>query len=424
MGTPYTQLYGNAAGLTNNVAPQWIKETRDPNQYDVNYLLFQVWVNQTDETVWYLSSFSSNTGVILADWIQFDTSVSSFETLTGDTGVATESAGNINVYGTTSDAGSGIETEGSGDTLSVRMHTPFSLSDFEFTTSTSGATRTVSITNSSDTASSDAREIISVAGTSAGDPYQVFSVGSTQSYSIGIDNTDSDIFKITQAAASTVTPSTGATVQQFDTSNQRVLFPLQGLALASSFSGGNVNLLVQNINTTASSDATLSLQVSALLGGNSYVNYTGPTNNWSHGVDKGDSNKWKLTQGVVGEFPLSVVAMIATIAGDVTFPHTVEFQEGFIVHRTAVASSPYVVLGTDYYLSVDTSVAITIQLPDAPTTGRTFVIKDATGNAAANNISVTTVGGVVNIDGAATYPMNVNYQSIQLLFNGTSYEIF
>lgn len=92
---------------------------------------------------------------------------------------------------------------------------------------------------------------------------------------------------------------------------------------------------------------------------------------------------------------------------------------------TAVNTSPYVVLSTDGFISVDSSGgAITIQLPNAPATGRTFTIKDQTGNAASNNISVTTVGGAVTIDGLTTYTINANYQSINVVFNGTSYMVF
>ena len=91
---------------------------------------------------------------------------------------------------------------------------------------------------------------------------------------------------------------------------------------------------------------------------------------------------------------------------------------------TAVSSSPYVVLTTDYYLSVNTSSARTIQLPNAPATGRIFVIKDTSGTANTNNITVTTVGGAVNIDGATSYVITQAYGSIQLAFNGTSYEVY
>lgn len=92
---------------------------------------------------------------------------------------------------------------------------------------------------------------------------------------------------------------------------------------------------------------------------------------------------------------------------------------------TNVNTTPYVVLLTDEYLSIDTSaLAITIQLPNAPTTGQVWIIKDRTGNAQTNNIIVTTVGGAVNIDGATTFVMNTQYEAIQILWNGTTYEVY
>lgn len=89
------------------------------------------------------------------------------------------------------------------------------------------------------------------------------------------------------------------------------------------------------------------------------------------------------------------------------------------------AATPYVVLATDYYVGVNTAAGIvTVQLPNAPVTNRIFVVKDTNGTSAASNITVTTVGGVVNIDGATTYILNINYEAISLRFNGTSYEVF
>lgn len=85
---------------------------------------------------------------------------------------------------------------------------------------------------------------------------------------------------------------------------------------------------------------------------------------------------------------------------------------------------PYNATPTDYFISVDTSVARTIRLPNAPPTGKTYVIKDRTGGAGVHNITVTTVGGVVLIDGQTSQLMNDNFQSIEVVFNGTSYEIF
>lgn len=89
------------------------------------------------------------------------------------------------------------------------------------------------------------------------------------------------------------------------------------------------------------------------------------------------------------------------------------------------ASSPYTATATDFYISCDsTTGTITILLPNAPTQFRQFIIKDRTGAAAVSNISVTTVGGAVTIDGQTTLTLASNFASIQLLFNGTSYEVF
>jgi hypothetical protein len=95
------------------------------------------------------------------------------------------------------------------------------------------------------------------------------------------------------------------------------------------------------------------------------------------------------------------------------------------LNYTSVTTTPYVVAATDDYISVTTtSLAITVQLPNAPATGRVYTIKDKTNNASVNNITVTTVGGTVTIDGATTYVMNTNYEAINVIFNGTNYEVW
>lgn len=92
---------------------------------------------------------------------------------------------------------------------------------------------------------------------------------------------------------------------------------------------------------------------------------------------------------------------------------------------TNVNTSPYIVLVTDEYLSVDSSGGpISILLPNAATLTQVFTIKDRTGSAATNNITVTTVGGLVNIDGSSTFVMNTAYQAINVIGNGSTYEIY
>lgn len=108
-------------------------------------------------------------------------------------------------------------------------------------------------------------------------------------------------------------------------------------------------------------------------------------------------------------------------AGSITIANT----GGASLAYTLVNTSPYVVLPADQFLGVDCSGGpITIQLPNAPSTGRIIVIKDKTGSSATNNITVTTVGGVVTIDGATTRVIKLNFEALNVLFDGTGYQVY
>lgn len=80
---------------------------------------------------------------------------------------------------------------------------------------------------------------------------------------------------------------------------------------------------------------------------------------------------------------------------------------------------------SDYYVGVDCSLAAkTVNLPAAATAGagKTFVIKDETGSSATNNITIDADGAEL-IDGAATYVMAVNRESVTLVCDGTGWQI-
>jgi len=82
--------------------------------------------------------------------------------------------------------------------------------DFTYTSSTAGATRVLTVTNTdnANTASS-AQSNISVGGASAGDPWTQYTIGTARSWSIGSDNSDSDTLKFTTDSDGTVDPSSG-----------------------------------------------------------------------------------------------------------------------------------------------------------------------------------------------------------------------
>lgn len=88
-------------------------------------------------------------------------------------------------------------------------------------------------------------------------------------------------------------------------------------------------------------------------------------------------------------------------------------------------ASPYTALVSNLFVSCDlTGGPITILLPNTPTVGEYWIVKDRLGLSNTNNITVTTVGGVVLLDGATTFVINLAYGSNQFIFNGTSYEVF
>lgn len=89
------------------------------------------------------------------------------------------------------------------------------------------------------------------------------------------------------------------------------------------------------------------------------------------------------------------------------------------------AMSPYTVLATDYYISVDSSGGpVTINLPDAPNASRQFVIKDRLGQAQANNITVKSLSGVTTVDMQAIYTFVDNFESLECLYQSSNYEVF
>lgn len=115
-----------------------------------------------------------------------------------------------------------------------------------------------------------------------------------------------------------------------------------------------------------------------------------------------------------------------TITGPNVPPQNIAFNYTNVTH----AMSPYTVNVTtppvDYYISVDCSLgAVTLEFPNAPTFKQLWIVKDRTGNASTNHISLTTPGGTVTIDGLTTYVMAGNYDAINILANATpTYEVY
>ena len=101
-------------------------------------------------------------------------------------------------------------------------------------------------------------------------------------------------------------------------------------------------------------------------------------------------------------------------------------QFAFNYTNVTHAMSPYTVLSTDNYLSVDCSGGVvTLNFPNTPVAKQIWIIKDRTGNCATNNITITTPGGADTFDGQTSLVMDSNYMSLNLLANAShNYEVW
>jgi len=89
--------------------------------------------------------------------------------------------------------------------------------------------------------------------------------------------------------------------------------------------------------------------------------------------------------------------------------------------RTNQTGSTIDVLASDYYIGVNgTGVTVTLPNTGVPT-GKTYVIKDESGNASVNPITLSGNGNT--IDGSATLTMVANYMSLQVIWTGSFWSI-
>lgn len=104
--------------------------------------------------------------------------------------------------------------------------------------------------------------------------------------------------------------------------------------------------------------------------------------------------------------------------------HLFTLTTGLSLKVTTVNVATYDLLVTDTILNVtypSTAAVTSLTLPSAQVvSGRTIIIKDASGNAGANNITIDT-GGSETIDGAATLVMSTNYQTVKLYSDGSNW---
>lgn len=95
------------------------------------------------------------------------------------------------------------------------------------------------------------------------------------------------------------------------------------------------------------------------------------------------------------------------------------------VHSTLTLSNSggnYTVTSNDNFIPCDTTGgAFSITLPSSPMLGKTYIIADVGGHA--NTNPVTVLGNGKLIIGQSTYPLNLSYGSVTVLYYGSGYSV-
>lgn len=168
---------------------------------------------------------------------------------------------------------------------------------------------------------------------------------------------------------------------------------------------------------------------------------TGTGSDGSVVVAASDLQIYTIGQGISFEgtddtFETRLVATDATADRTITAPDasgTIVLAESasYTIPSAIVAKSTVVTAAGDYNVgSLDyvvvmnktVAAATTVNLPGSPSTGRTIIVKDGKGDAAANNVTVIPATGT--IDGAATIVISTNYGSVAFIYNGSQWNVF
>ena len=205
-----------------------------------------------------------------------------------------------------------------------------------------GGSNVLTTTNTDNTnASSDAAIIASVGGSSAGDPYIQYSVGSTRSYCTGIDNSFSDSYNLNTDTSGTVTPSSGT--------NLIAIGSQGGVTINGQANGSNTGHVIKNINNTANSGVNVRIVAAGSSAGDAWSRYAieGVTE-YSLGVDNSDSDALCLTNTNTLN---GTNYMRVSSAGEFNYPLQPAFLAYLTTSVTDVSGD-----GTEYTIIYDTEV--------------------------------------------------------------------
>lgn len=160
------------------------------------------------------------------------------------------------------------------------------------------------------------------------------------------------------------------------------------------------------------------------------VNLRNGTNGCQLQVDNTYTSGTVFEGGIFGFKTTANVLSIGTVTTGGTLRNT-QFVGGTVnliataIKRTTVADAAYSILTTDFLVAYTTlTAARAVTLPTAiGVTGQEYIIKDETGNASTDNITIGTTSSQL-IDGSSTKVINTAYGVIRVYSNGANWFTF
>ena len=108
-----------------------------------------------------------------------------------------------------------------------------------------------------------------------------------------------------------------------------------------------------------------------------------------------------------------------TVAAETGPPHA-----GEIVTAATTSGSPHSITLTKTISNPTSAAAVYLRLPaaSAAVAYQDYVVKDGKGDAATNNITITSAGGT--IDGSTSYVISTNYGTVHFITDGTEWFLY
>jgi len=89
------------------------------------------------------------------------------------------------------------------------------------------------------------------------------------------------------------------------------------------------------------------------------------------------------------------------------------------INYRKITSVTATLLVDDLFIDVNVANAVTLTLPPSPPIGTNYIIKDGSGNASTNNITVSANTGNT-IQGAGSVTMTADFATLRIIYDGTS----